>query len=388
MKVLAFVGTRADLFPFMPVLQELAGRPGIELSVCSAVGFADGAAAVLADGGLAPDQYRLHDLGLFLADSGTAAQTALGARLSGEFASLLQAEEPDAVVVLGDRWELMYIVPPTVLQGCRLVHLHGGEVTEGALDERVRHAVTKLADQHCVSTAGAERRVAQLGESSDRIHRTGAPGLDRFSAVEPLSADGFSEAFGVELARPLIVATYHPPTAEQGQPVGELARQVFEEVTRAAGTAILTYPGFDSGREEIISELLALAAGSTDGTVVVRESLGSLYPGVMATADALVGNSSSGILEAASFGLPVVNVGARQQGREHAGNVIDCPEERGSIRLSIERALSAEFRRTASLVVNPYGDGHSAARIADVVAGAGSVPLTKVFVDQPVKDTQ
>jgi UDP-N-acetylglucosamine 2-epimerase (non-hydrolysing) len=122
--------------------------------------------------------------------------------------------------------------------------------------------------------------------------------------------------------------------------------------------------------------------------VVVRESLGSLYPGVMATADALVGNSSSGILEAASFGLPVVNVGARQQGREHAGNVIDCPEERDSIRLSIERALSAEFRRTASLVVNPYGDGHSAARIADVVAGAGTVPLTKVFVDQPVKDTQ
>jgi UDP-N-acetylglucosamine 2-epimerase (non-hydrolysing) len=388
MRVLAFVGSRADLFPFMPVLRELGQRADVELSVCSAVGFADGTAAgVLADGGLDGDQYTLHDLGLFLSESSAAAQTVLGARLSEKFSAVLQSVAPDAVVVLGDRWELMYVVPPTVLHGCRLVHLHGGEVTEGALDERVRHAVSKLADQHCVSTAGAARRVAQLGESSDRIHLTGAPGLDRFAGVGPLSDAEFREAFGADLQRPLVVATYHPPTAEQGQPVGALARQVFEEVTAAAGTAILTYPGFDAGREEIIAEIHALHDESDDGTVMVRESLGSLYPRVMATADVLVGNSSSGILEAASFGLPVVNVGARQQGREHAGNVIDCPEEKLAIRSSIERALSPAFRRTASTVVNPYGDGHAAVRIADVVAASATTPLTKVFVDQPVKET-
>lgn len=117
-----------------------------------------------------------HDLGLHLDDASVLGQLALGPKLSGNMADLIQRSQPDAVVVLGDRWELLYVVPSVVVSGVRLVHLHGGEVTEGALDERVRHAVTKLADQHCVSTAGAARRVAQLGESPERIHQQAPPG--------------------------------------------------------------------------------------------------------------------------------------------------------------------------------------------------------------------
>ncbi|MDQ0619536.1 UDP-N-acetylglucosamine 2-epimerase [Arthrobacter globiformis] len=379
MRVLGFVGTRADLFPIAPVLVRLAENPDVDLHVATAVGFPAGTATErLREAGLADGAYVHHDLQLYLDDASAAGQLALGPELSGSMADLLQQSQPDAVVVLGDRWELLYVVPPVVVAGVRLVHLHGGEVTEGALDERVRHAVTKLADQHCVSTAGAARRVAQLGESPERIHQTGAPGLDRFSTPDPLTDEEFRSEFGRPLVRPLLMVTYHPPTAEMDGNAGALARQVFDEAIAAGGTAILTYPGFDAGRDEIVAELEGIAA---EGAAVVRESLGPLYPKVMATIDALVGNSSSGILEAATFSVPVVNVGDRQKGRECGANVIHCRDERSEIHASIEKALSAEFRELSRQVVNPYGDSHSSARIERVVVSSAQAQLTKAFID-------
>jgi len=381
MLVLAFVGTRADLFPLGPVLTALAADDAVDLHVATAIGFPEGTAyARLLEAGLPEGGFTHHEEGLYLEELTADTQTRTGAELSARMAGLAGSLAPDAVVVLGDRWELLYVLPPFIISGVRLVHLHGGEVTEGALDERVRHAVTKLADQHCVSTAQAARRVAQLGESADRIHQTGAPGLDRFADPVPLDAAAFEAEFGVPLELPLVMATYHPPTAEMQGNAGELARQVFEESISQAGTAILTYPGFDAGREDIIAVLKEIEAQGVPG-VVVRESLGPLYPRVMATVQALVGNSSSGILEAATFGVPVVNVGDRQRGREHGANVIHCRDERQEIRASIEKALSAEFRAMSRDVINPYGNSHAAGLIEKVVVESPSTGLSKTFVD-------
>ncbi|WP_115789869.1 UDP-N-acetylglucosamine 2-epimerase [Arthrobacter silvisoli] len=381
MLVLAFVGTRADLFPLGPVLSALAADDAVDLHVATAIGFPEGTAhARLLEAGLPEGRFTHHEEGLYLEELTADTQTRTGAELSARMAGLAGSLAPDAVVVLGDRWELLYVLPPFIISGVRLIHLHGGEVTEGALDERVRHAVTKLADQHCVSTAQAARRVAQLGESADRIHQTGAPGLDRFADPVPLDAAAFEAEFGVRLELPLVMVTYHPPTAEMPGNAGALARQVFEESIRQAGTAILTYPGFDAGREEIIAVLKEIEAQGLPG-VVVRESLGPLYPQVMATVQALIGNSSSGILEAATFGVPVVNVGDRQRGREHGANVIHCRDDRQEIRASIEKALSAEFRATSRDVINPYGNSHAAGLIEKVVVESPSTGLSKTFVD-------
>lgn len=383
MKVLVFVGTRADLFPLGPVLVQLEALPTVELHVATAIGFAPETARIrLSEAGLTTN-YHHHDLGLFLEATGPGPQSARGSQLVNDFAGLLAEFQPDAVVVLGDRWELMFVTAATVLHGTRLIHLHGGEVTEGALDERVRHAVTKLADQHCVSTADAARRVRQLGESPERIHQTGAPGLDRFTAVAPLSAGEFREAFGTELVEPLTIVTYHPATAEADVAPGVLAKAVFTAALQAPGTAILTYPGYDDGRAEIIDELQLIAArAEPGGRVIVRESLGPLYPRTMATASLLLGNSSSGILEAASFGLPVVNVGTRQQGREHGPNVLDAPDgDAGVISDAVATALDPKFRAGAASVVNPYGIGHSAERIVAIILASGDTPLTKSFID-------
>ncbi|MDQ0868777.1 UDP-N-acetylglucosamine 2-epimerase (non-hydrolyzing) [Arthrobacter sp. V1I9] len=385
MKVLAFAGTRADLFPLGPVLVALAADPSIELHIATAIGFPQGTAQDrLLEAGLRQGTFTHHELALYLAEPSPVLQAQYGARLSAAVADLLPEVVPDAVVVLGDRWELLYALPPVVISGIRLIHLHGGEVTEGALDERVRHAVTKLADQHCVSTAQAVRRVAQLGEAAERIHQTGAPGLDRFANPTPLTDEEFLAEFGVPLVQPLVMATYHPATAEMEQNAGELARQVFEEVISQAGTTILTYPGFDAGREHIIAVLKDIESSEIPG-VVVRESLGPLYPRVMATVRALVGNSSSGILEAASFHVPVVNIGERQRGREAGANVLHCRDDRNEIRATIEKALSAQFRLLSSSVVNPYGNSHSAEPIKRVILGSPAEGLTKAFIDLPLE---
>ncbi|WP_160663961.1 UDP-N-acetylglucosamine 2-epimerase [Pseudarthrobacter sp. ATCC 49987] len=385
MKVLAFAGTRADLFPLGPVLAALAADSSVQLHVATAVGFPSGTAlSRLIEAGLPPDTFTHHELGLYLENPSAHRQSLIGGALSTAMAKLLPEVQPDAAVVLGDRWELLYVLPPMVINGIRLIHLHGGEVTEGSLDERVRHAVTKLADQHCVSTAQAARRVAQLGESAERIHQTGAPGLDRFAHPVPLSDDEFHAEFGVPLVQPLVMATYHPPTAETGTDAGERCREVFEETLAQAGTAILTYPGFDAGREDIIAVLEEIQSRNLPG-VVVRESLGPLYPRVMATVRALVGNSSSGILEAASFQVPVVNVGDRQQGREHGANVLHCREEPNALHASIEKALSPQFQMMCQSVINPYGSSRSAAPIERVIVGSHATGLIKTFVDLPVE---
>lgn len=381
MKVLSFVGTRADLYPLGPVLAELSERDSVELHICTAIGFdAVTAEANIEGAGLRGLTFTHHHLCDFEGPTDAYHQSRAGAQLAASMTELVREISPDVAIVLGDRWELLYATPPLVMAGVRLVHVHGGEVTEGAFDDRVRHAITKLSDQHCVSTAGADARVSQLGETDDRIHLTGAPGLDRFNGVVPFSDAEFRESFGHELVRPLALVTFHPPTSEAGLPIAHYARQLLEAAVEMTGTSVITYPGYDAGRDDIIGEIQRISAARPD-RVIVRENLGPLYPRLLSTADIVIGNSSSGVLEAASFHVPVVNIGQRQSGRESAGNVLDCDHDDEAIAVSIGRALSAEFLETSRRATNPYGDGQAASRIADVVCAAAGAPLTKVFKD-------
>ena len=176
---------------------------------------------------------------------------------------------PDVLVVLGDRWELLHVVPQAVLAGIRIVHLHGGEVTEGAVDDRVRHAVTKLADQHCVASEDAADRVRRLGEPGSRVHVTGAPGLDRVAGLARPTPEALAAAVGQEVARPLALFTYHPPTAVEGADVRAWAAGALRAATSRCGTVVATHPGMDSGRDEVLA---ALAEAAGDPRVVVREN--------------------------------------------------------------------------------------------------------------------
>ena len=374
MKVAVFVGTRADLGPLVPVLEELVSRPGVETIALTGLAFdAAGLAEQMAQpvSSIVQLAEPLHEVDL-------PAQLLQGPALSLGAGRLLRQAPVDRLVVLGDRWELLHLVPPFVLAGVPVVHLHGGEVTGGAIDERVRHAITKLADVHCVASRDAAERVARLGEEAERIHVTGAPGLDRYAAEGRRSDAELEELLGVTVERPLALFTYHPPTAS-GQPAaGGWAEQALRATLDVCGTVVATHPGMDAGREEILAALTRVAA--EDERLLVVEALGTRYPAVLASCDVVVGNSSSGIIESAAVGIPAVDVGLRQQGRLRSDNVYWSDEGADAVRAALRHVLQDEFRDRAARAVSVYGDGTAARRIVDVVL-ADPPARAKRFVD-------
>lgn len=361
--VSVLAGTRADLTPLGPVIASLQDCGRTDVSLLAGSGAApDGSRALIDDLGLSGVEVTVldGDLGAATAQG----QAASGLALARSVTRSVEATRAQAFVVLGDRWELLYAVPSVVLQGIPVVHLHGGEVTEGAIDDRVRHAVTKLSDLHCVSTEDARDRVLQLGEPEDRVFVTGAPGLDRVRDVRPMTDDELSSLLGIPVRRPLALVTYHPVTVGDDDP-GSSAAALLETIAAQAGTMLVTHPGMDVGRDAVLKAIEAVAA-SHDHVVSVP-TLGRAYLSVLATSDLVAGNSSSGIIEAASFQVPVVNVGDRQHGRPTSCNVITCRTDRDSIAAAVRRALTPKFRAEAATTVNVYGDGHSAPRVAKVV---------------------
>ena len=371
-RVGVFVGTRADLSPLVPVLRALADGP---LFMATAVSY---------DQPTLTAELARRDLALPVTAVGplavgtTPAELArVGAAVSAGTARWLDEQQVDVLVVLGDRWELLYAVPPAVVLGVRVVHLHGGEITEGALDDRVRHALTKLADQHAVATADALGIVAQLGEEPARMHRTGAPGLDLLAGATPLDDAAWHQLIGRVPTRPIALVTVHPATAADDEDPATLARSVLDGALRACATVIVTHPGPDPGREAILDVL----AATTDPAVVVVPSLGRDYPRVLASVDVVVGNSSSGVIEAATAGVPAVDVGARQAGRDRAPSVVHAPVDAAEIADAVRAVLGTVVEEGS----NPYGDGTAGARIAEVVRAAPAVSRRKPFVKAAVR---
>ncbi len=379
--VAVFVGTRADLGPLSPVLEALQSAPDVRLRVLTGVMYAaDDLVAALPVSAPAHEwRVAVVPLAEPMSEVTVAAQLEQGAVLARAAGSALHDEGVDVLVVLGDRWELLYVVPAAILLGVPVVHLHGGEVTEGSLDERIRHAVTKLADQHCVASEDAAARVRQLGEPADRVHVTGAPGLDRLATARPISDADLGDLLGTTVERPLGLFTYHPPTAQPDAPVGEWARGAAEAALATCGTVVATHPGMDEGRDEILAALTQLAAREPRFRLVA--ALGRDYPRVLAAADVVVGNSSSGVIEAATLHVPAVDIGQRQRGRLRGENVVHAAEGRAAVESALRTALSPRWRQHSARVANPYGTGTASGHILDIVRTAALAPRTKQFVD-------
>jgi UDP-N-acetylglucosamine 2-epimerase (non-hydrolysing) len=313
-------------------------------------------------------------------DSPATIAAATGRGVTG-FAAEFARRRPDLLVVLGDRYEMLSAALAALPFALPVAHLHGGEVTEGAIDEQIRHAITKLSHLHFPAAEPYAARLRQMGEEPWRIHRCGAPGLDRLREGGSLSREEIERRLGRPLGRPTLLLTFHPETLA----VADVPRQV-EELTAALekveGEILVTAPGADTGYRTISAGLERLAGRRR--LMLMASTLGDdVYTSLLREADVMIGNSSSGLIEAPSFGLPVVNVGDRQRGRLRAANVIDVPAAREAIAEAIRRALDPAFRRGLAGLVNPYGDGHAAPRIAAVLREVelGSRLTRKRFVD-------
>jgi len=278
-------------------------------------------------------------------------------------ADALARVRPDIVVVLGDRFEILAASLAALLLGLPLAHIHGGEVTEGAVDDSMRHAITKMAHLHFAAAEPYARRIVQMGEAPDRVFTVGAPGCDNIRATNLLDRPSLGRALGMELAGPYIVVTYHPVTR---QPADDRAavEALLEVLQAQAGLSVIfTGVNADPGHG-VIESLISSYVSRHASRARLFSSLGRVrYLSAVKHAAAVVGNSSSGLIEAPALGVPTVNIGSRQAGRLRARSVIDCPPGREAIAAALGRALSAEFRNAITGQELPYGDGRAAERL-------------------------
>ena len=372
-RIAVFTSSRGDLGPLGPVLAALDAEPDVQLVV-----IATGTHVTEAYGGRLADIRLSGDSELAILDAEITGTDPISlGRASGAIAAgvsdVLGTRNVDILVLLGDRWELLAAASAALLHGVPIAHLHGGETTEGAIDERIRHSVTKLSDLHLCATADSARRIRHLGEEPWRIVVTGAPGLDRMRTVEPLDDQRLSEILGREVVRPFGVVVYHPPTVDRAA-LAARARAVYDAAAETLGSVLALFPGADPGSDEVIAELER--ARERHPQLRIVRNLGDDYLSVVQAADVLVGNSSSGIIEVSSLGVPVVDVGDRQKGRLRPRNVLHVDEGRAEIVEGIQTALGDAFRGRLNGLVNPYGDGAASERITRALL---EVPLNRLL---------
>lgn len=305
------------------------------------------------------------------------------ARVSAGMAQALDTLRPDIVVVLGDRYEILATATTATALGLVVAHIHGGEITEGAIDDSIRHAITKLSHLHFASAAPYRDRIIQMGEVPDRVFDVGALGVDAIARTERFDRVEIERRLGIPLRSPLLLVTYHPVTIE-GEHGGAGIEPLVSALERFdTATVVVTGVNADAAHAAIQHRLDAFAAAHPD-RVVLRTSLGQrLYLSVMAVADAVVGNSSSGVIEAPIMQVPTVNIGDRQAGRLMPPSVICCAPQTEAITAAITRALDPGFRKAVA-AASPFGAPGTADRIAVTLA---SVPLEglkrKRFFDLP-----
>lgn len=273
---------------------------------------------------------------------------------------------PDLLVLLGDRYEALAAAQAAMLARIPIAHIHGGEATEGLIDEAIRHAITKLSHLHFVAAEEFRNRVIQLGEDPKRVWTVGAAGLDNIEMLPQMSRSALQESLGIELRYPSFLVTHHPVTLntdEQGAVIATLLRLL----VKMGGTVIITGVNADTGSHILRSEAERMARCHPNQIIII-ESLGSLrYLSAIANVDAVVGNSSSGLIEAPSLGTATIDIGERQRGRPRAPSVIHCNEDAASIKQALEMALCAKHREICAKRETPYGKPGAARRISKVL---------------------
>lgn len=283
---------------------------------------------------------------------------------------------PDLLVVLGDRFEILAAVSAAVLMRIPVAHIHGGEATEGAIDESLRHAITKLSHLHFTSTEAYRRRVIQMGEQPDSVFAYGAPGLDSITSLPLLSRDALEKSIGFPLGEQFLLVTFHPVTLGSVSSTDEMSEFLAALNDLPDGIKMLfTMPNADAGGRALTTQIRSFVDARPDRSVAFT-SLGQLrYVSAMKHSLAVVGNSSSGIIEAPTFGVGIVNIGDRQKGRIQSDSVINCAPSRLDIVQALLKAISPEYQKAARSTVNPYGAAGASCKIAEKIA---SFPLGKV----------
>jgi len=323
---------------------------------------------------------------LLSADTPSAISKSMGLAIIG-FADYFAKACPDMLVVLGDRYETLAVCCAAMNQRIPIAHLYGGETTEGAVDECIRHAITKLSYLHFTSTEVYRQRVIQLGEQPDRVFCVGAIGIENILNEKLLSKSELEEAIGFKLDKPYALVTYHPVTLEENKSE-EQFQALLNACEKQKDMKFIFSKANADANGRIINQMLDAFVREHENAISF-DSLGThRYLSALKYSAMVIGNSSSGLVEAPSFGIPTINIGDRQKGRLQAGSVINCEPFAEEISNAINKALSDEFKVIAKNTVNPYGDGNTSEKVITVLKDFllnRKINLKKRFYDCEVK---
>lgn len=303
---------------------------------------------------------------LLSADTGTSIAKSMGIGMIG-YADVLQRLQPDAIVILGDRYEMLALASTASVLKIPIVHLHGGEVTEGAYDDAFRHAITKLSQLHFTSTEQYRQRVIQMGEAPQCVHNVGAIGVDVIKQLTLLTRGQLEQELGVKFQKYNYQVTFHPETLSNFSARAQF--QVLLDVIEKEEDSffIITKANADTGGR-IINQLIDEFVQKNSSKAKSFSTLGSLrFLSVLNISNGIIGNSSSGILEAPSLGIPTINIGNRQKGRIQAGSVINVDVDKNQIQSALQKTKSPDFTNSLSSIKNPYGEGNASEKIMKVL---------------------
>ena len=366
-KICVVTSSRADYGLLKPLISRLSCETEIDLSIV-ATGmhlcheFGNTLEEILKDGFLACAKINIQEPD----DTPAAMSRTMGNALI-RFAGYFEKSKPDLLLVLGDRYEIMAVCCASVNQQIPIAHIHGGEITEGAIDECYRHSITKMSTLHFTSCEAYRKRVIQLGEKPDMVFNVGALGVENAISIPLLTLEGLEESLGFTLhGKPYGVITFHPVTLENEAGISQLNQLLNALKSFKDMNFIITKSNSDTGGRKINS-ILEKYCEENDNCYLTASLGMERYLSALKYASVVIGNSSSGIIEAPSFKVATVNIGDRQKGRIAADTVIDCTPDEPEIIATIKKALSPEFRKATLNTINPYGNGDASKKIVEII---------------------
>jgi UDP-N-acetylglucosamine 2-epimerase (non-hydrolysing)/GDP/UDP-N,N'-diacetylbacillosamine 2-epimerase (hydrolysing) len=364
-KVCIVTGTRAEYGLLRGLLSMLRDEPNVELQLVVtgmhlSAEFGHTYKEIQADGFVADAKVEM----LLSSDTGVGIAKSIGLGVIG-FADAFHRLCPDIVVLPGDRFEILAAAQAALVTRIPMAHLFGGDTTEGAFDEAIRHSITKMSHLHFVTNETSARRVCQLGEDPAYVFNVGTPAIDQIKSIKLLDREALERELSFEFRPRNLLITFHPATLGTQSALSQFDELLvaLDKLGEEVGL-IFTRPNADPEGRALIARLNAFVAKKSNAQAY--DSLGQMrYLSALAQVDAMVGNSSSGLYEAPSFAIPTVNIGDRQKGRLQPGSVLNCPAEADAILRTLEAAFAADCSDT----INPYGDGSAARQILDQLIG-------------------
>ena len=345
---------RSDFGIYRPILRRIQQDPALELLLFAGGGHLDERTGrtinqIRQEGWPVAAEFPMTLAG----DTPEATAHAMGEGISA-LSAIYAHQRPDVLLVLGDRYEMFAAVAAAVPFNIPVAHIHGGELTEGAMDDQFRHAITKMSHLHFTSTPEYARRVIQLGEAPWRVTISGAPSLDNLQEIEWLSKEDLERDLGMDFSNPPLLVTFHPVIREGS--VEAQINAILKALEERTEPILFTYPNVDPGNTSVIDAIESFVARHPRAGV--HRNLGiQRYFSLLKIVAAMIGNSSSGLIESGSFALPVLNIGTRQDGRIRGPNVLDVPCEANAIQKGMDHILSPAFRTSIQGMNNPYGGG-------------------------------